>query len=162
MRPIIVAAIAGLLVWVVLELWIQWRASRTVSRALDRARRPDRHASEPPARLRPESRVVVRVSASEIVCERPDGAVERVGWADLETVEIVTTSDGPFAPDVFWVLHGRDGGCAVPQGATGDRLLLERLQALPGFDNNAVIEAMSSTSRRRFLCWQRRHDGSRA
>jgi hypothetical protein len=60
------------------------------------------------------------------------------------------------------VLHGRDGGCAVPQGATGDRLLLERLQALPGFDNNAVIEAMSSTSRRRFLCWQRRHDGSRA
>ena len=102
------------------------------------------------------------MSASEIVCERPDGAVERVGWADLETVEIVTTSDGPFAPDVFWVLYGRDGGCAVPQGATGDGMLLERLQALPGFDNDAVIEAMSSTSNRRFLCWQRRHDDSRA
>ena len=97
----------------------------------------------------------MRVSDTEVVCERPDGKVERVGWGDLEKVEVVTTSDGPFAPDVFWVLHGTVGGCAVPQGATGDGDLLARLQALPGFDNNAVIEAMSATSDRRFLCWLR-------
>ena len=89
------------------------------------------------------------------MCERPDGTVERVGWDDLQKVEVVTTGDGPFAPDVFWVLHGRNGGCAIPQGATGDRHVLERLQALPGFDNEAVIAAMSSTSARRFLCWER-------
>ena len=75
----------------------------------------------------------MRVSDSEVVCDRPDGKVERVGWADLQKVEVVTTGDGPVAPDVFWVLHGTDGGCAVPQGATGDSQLLERLQALPGF-----------------------------
>lgn len=103
----------------------------------------------------PESRFVVRLSDTEVVCERPDGKVERVGWADLQKVEIVTTADGPFAPDVFWVLHGTDGGCAVPQGATGDSQLLDRLQTLPGFDNRALIEAMSSASDRRFLCWQR-------
>lgn len=94
-------------------------------------------------------------SDSEVVCERPDGTVGRVGWDDLQKVEIVTTGDGPFTPDVFWVLHGRTGGCAIPQGATGDRQLLERLQALPKFDNNAVIAAMSSTSDRRFVCWER-------
>ena len=98
---------------------------------------------------------MVRVSDREVLCERPDGKVERVGWGDLQKVEVVTTSDGPFAPDVFWVLHGTVGGCAVPQGASGDGDLLARLQALPGFDNNAVIEAMSSTSDRRFLCWLR-------
>lgn len=103
----------------------------------------------------PESRFAVRLSDTEIVCERPDGKVERVGWADLQKVEVVTTGDGPFAPDVFWVLHGTDGGCAVPQGATGDSQLLERLQTLPGYDNHAFIKAMSSTSDRRFLCWQR-------
>jgi hypothetical protein len=125
------------------------------SRALDRALHPERYAPEPRARLEPESRFVVRLSESEVVCERPDGRIERVAWADLQKVEIVTTADGPLAPDVFWVLHGTDGGCAVPQGATGDGQLLERLQALPGFDDHAVIEAMRSTSNRRFLCWQR-------
>ena len=76
-------------------------------------------------------------------------------WGDLQKVEVVTTGNGPFAPDVFWVLHGTGGGCLVPQGATGDKELLERLQALPGFDNRAFIEAMSCASERRFLCWQR-------
>ena len=125
------------------------------SRALDRALHPERDAAQPAARLEPESHFVVRLSDSEVVCERPDGTVERVGWDDLQKVEVVTTGDGPFAPDVFWVLHGRNGGCAIPQGATGDRQLLERLQVLPGFHNNAVIAAMSSTSDRRFLCWER-------
>lgn len=111
--------------------------------------------SAPRAALEPESRFVVRLSDSEVICERPDGKVERLGWADLQKVEVVTTGQGPFDPDVFWVLHGTDGGCAVPQGATGDSELLERLQALPGFDNGAFIEAMSCTSDRRFLCWRR-------
>jgi hypothetical protein len=124
-------------------------------RALNRAVHLERYLSEPRARLEPESGFMVRLSDSEVVCERPDGKVERVGWADLQKVEVVTTSDGPFAPDVFWVLHGTECGCAVPQGATGDRQLLERLQTLPGFDNGAVIEAMTCTSDRRFVCWQR-------
>jgi hypothetical protein len=119
------------------------------------ARDSRRYASEPRAHLAPESRFIVRLSDREVICERPDGKVERVNWADLQKVEVVTTDDGPFALDVFWVLHGTDGGCAVPQGATGDSQLLERLQALPGFDNGAFIEAMSSTSDRRFLCWQK-------
>jgi hypothetical protein len=154
-QPLIIAAIAGVAVWGLIEVWIRWRASRIASRALDRALHPERYGAEPRAPLEPEGRFVVRLSDAEIVCERPGGKVERVRWADLQKVEVVTTGDGPFAPDVFWVLHGTDGGCAVPQGATGDSQLLARLQALPGFDNNAFIEAMSSTSDRRFLCWQR-------
>ena len=121
----------------------------------ERALHPERYASEPRARLEPESRFLVRLSDSEVVCEQPDGRVERVGWSDLQQVEVVTTGDGPFAPDVFWMLRGTSGGCAVPQGATGDEELLERLQALPGFDYQAFIEAMSSASDRRFVCWQR-------
>jgi hypothetical protein len=148
LRPLIIAVVAGVVVWALIGLWIRWRTSRLASRTPDRA-------SQSPSRLEPESRFVVRVSDTEVVCERPDGKVERVGWGDLQRVEVVTTSEGPFAPDVFWVLHGTVEGCAVPQGASGDGDLLARLQALPGFDNNAVIEAMSSTSDRRFLCWQR-------
>jgi len=112
-------------------------------------------ARKPHTLLEPESRFVVKLSDTEIVCERPDGRVERVAWNDLTKVEILTTADGPLVPDVFWILHGSDGGCAIPQGATGERELLARLQTLSKFANDAVIEAMVSTSDRRFLCWQK-------
>jgi len=135
LEPVHIAIIAaGLLV----GLALIWRRRKTIPRGLE-----------------PESRFIVRISDAEVACERPDGKTERVSWNDLQRVEILTTSDGPMAPDVFWVLHGTDTGCAIPQGATGERALLERLQALPGFDNGQVIEAMGSTSDRKFLCWQR-------
>ena len=107
------------------------------------------------APLQPESQFVVRLSDSEIVCERPDGKTERVTWDDLQRVEILTTADGPFAPDVFWVLSGTDAGCVIPWGATGDRELLERLQTLQRFDNTAVINSASKTDEAMTLCWQR-------
>lgn len=155
LHAIIIGVTAAVVVLAVMELWSRWRASRLTSEMHDRALHPERYALEPRARLEPESRFLVRLSDSVIVCERPDGRVERVGWGDLQKVEIVTMGDGPVAPDVFWVFHGTTGGCAVPQGATGDKELLERLWALPGFDNRAFIEAMSSASDRRFVCWQR-------
>jgi hypothetical protein len=95
------------------------------------------------------------MSDSDVVCERPDGKVERVKWSDLERVDVLTTSDGPFAPDVFWILNGAEGGCVIPQGATGEAELMDRLQKLPGYDNKAVIEAMGSTSDRIFVCWEK-------
>jgi hypothetical protein len=54
------------------------------------------------------------------------------------------------------VLHGASSGCVIPQGATGHKRLLERLQELPGFDNEAVIRAMASTSNDTFVAWVRR------
>lgn len=88
-----------------------------------------------------------------------DGRFESVIWADLLEMSILTTSDGPFAKDVFFVLEGRDGtGCAVPQNAAESSVLLERLQRLPGFDNEAVIRAMTSTGDNKFVCWRRQPD----
>ncbi len=74
-QPLIIAVIAGVVVWGLIEVWTRWRASRMGSRALDRALHPERFASEPRALLEPESRFVVRLSDSEVVCERTDGKV---------------------------------------------------------------------------------------
>jgi hypothetical protein len=88
--------------------------------------------------------------------ELGDGRIEEVAWEDLIEVQIVTTDEGPFVDDVFFLLIGRDRtGCAVPQGASGSEPLLERLQALPDFDNGQVIEAMTCTENRRFVCWKK-------
>jgi len=109
----------------------------------------DRH------RLLPESLYVVQLSESAVSCTHPDGTIESVTWDDLQQIEIVTTDQGPFLPDVLWVLQGSEVRLMVPQGATGESELLERLQQLAGFWNEAVIEAMSSAENRRFLCWKR-------
>src|SRR5262245_29029993 len=126
-QPLIIAVIGGAAAWGLIEVWLRWSASRMALRALDRAHHPEQYASKPRAPLDPESRFIVSLSDSEVVCKRPDGKVERVAWADLQKVEVITTSDGPFAPDVFWLLHGTEGGCAIPQGATGESQLLARL-----------------------------------
>jgi hypothetical protein len=97
-------------------------------------------------------------------CERPDGRVESVAWNDLEAVIVETTDEGPWAADVFWILARTNMamGCVIPQGATGEKALLERLQKLPGFDNKALIQAMGSTSNAKFLCWKKSADSSSA
>ena len=124
-----------------------WLGSRAAAKAL--ALSPD--ASKP--QLMPESTFVVEITELAVTCHRPDGQTEAVRWDDLQKVDILTTSDGPLAPDVFLLLHGSNGGCVIPQGATGETELLHRLQALSGFDNGVLINAMGSTQGAIFTCW---------
>jgi hypothetical protein len=112
------------------------------------------HAGRNPE-LNVESKWIVTVSDEQISCERPNGKVESLDWADLKIVAVETTDKGPFAADVFWYLAGETSGCIVPLGATGEPGLVERLQTLPGFDNETLIKAMTSTSNQRFILWQR-------
>jgi hypothetical protein len=106
--------------------------------------------------LYPECLFVVTVSDSEIVTQRPDGKIERVSIRDLQEVTIVTNDSGPYGADVWWLLVGSkaDAGCAFPGGATGEAKVLEFVQRLPGFNNQAFIEAMGCASNARFVCWR--------
>lgn len=99
------------------------------------------------------NRCTVSFDEIGVVCRRPDGQAESVGWADLRAVLIRTTSEGPFVDDVFWVLVGAKGGCVVPSESAGVQQFMERLQRLPGFDNRAVTAAMCCTADKDFLCW---------
>lgn len=85
-----------------------------------------------------------------------DGRVETLAWADLQEVGVMTTDEGPWSEDVFFMLAGPGRtGVLVPQGADGSQALVERLLRLPGFNQRLFIEAMGSTSNRRFVCWKR-------
>lgn len=97
----------------------------------------------------------VTFDGERVIRTLANGDIEAVRWEELQSVEVVTTGDGPWAEDVFWILKGSNGGCAVPQGVQGARELLERLQGLPGFRNEVFIAAMGSTGNARFVCWKR-------
>ncbi len=45
-----------------------------------------------------------------VTCHWPDGTSEWIGFDELRSVEIVTTSGGPFVEDVFFVLGGATNG----------------------------------------------------
>ncbi len=78
-----------------------------------------------------------------------------VKWDDIQRIVIRTTDLGPFDADVFFVIEAAGLRFVIPQDAAGTDELLERLQRLPGFDNQAVIDSMVSTGNKDFLCWQR-------
>ena len=110
-----------------------------------------------PSRLQPESQYVITVNENEVRCQRPSGETESVTWDDLDAVIVETNDTGPWGADVLWLLFGKNGssGCVIPQGATGEQTLLNKLQSLPGFDNEQLIAAMSCTDNQKFLCWRR-------
>ncbi|MBB5034598.1 hypothetical protein [Prosthecobacter vanneervenii] len=142
------AALLCLMLYFGMRALGSWLADRAVARALARS------VDAPQARLMPESQFVVRLSESEVSCQRPDGGIETVRWDELERVVIHTTSDGPLLPDCFWLLIGSGtSGCCIPWGASGGAELLARLQQLPGFDNQAVIG--TGTQEAVVTCWQR-------
>ncbi|MDB5806692.1 MAG: hypothetical protein JWN73_4014 [Betaproteobacteria bacterium] len=83
------------------------------------------------------------------------GKEEALAWAELTEVMILTTADGPFAEDVFFMLRGAgDTGVLVGQELAMQHKLLDALQArLPDLDNEAIIRAMGSTEEARFVVW---------
>lgn len=139
---IVTAAIAILLFWRFL--------ARTSQLSHLRGR-----ASVADGQLIPEGLYAISITDAAVSYEHPNGTIQSIAWDELRRVEIVTTDEGPFLPDSFWVLTGEKNQCIIAQGAKGESLLLERLQSLPEFDNEALISAIGSTSNERFLCWDR-------
>lgn len=100
----------------------------------------------------------VEVTDEGVTRTLDDGRVEAVRWDRLAAVSIMTTSEGPFAEDVFFVLvESPESGCVVPQSLATDEFV-SRLQALPGFDHKQMIEAMGSTDDSEFVVWRRDGD----
>ena len=149
----VITAAACAVLFIAISSWRHWWTRRVTKRLLAEASH-DATAGSRPRRLVPESRYVVRISETGVSCRNPDGSTQTVPWHELQEVEIVTTAPGPLLPDVLWVLHGSSSDCIVPQRATGEPELMERLRALPGFRNDALIDAMRSVRNQRFLCWE--------
>jgi hypothetical protein len=81
---------------------------------------------------------------------------EHVAWTNIARVRILTNDQGPQLEDVFFVIDCKDGtGCVVDHDLAVQGKLLEALQTrLPGLNNGAVIEAMTSVENREFVIWE--------
>lgn len=105
----------------------------------------------------PRQREFVQIDEQGVAVQTRSGR-EHVAWSDLNKVRILTTSEGPWIEDVYFLLETADGhGCAVPHEAAVRTRLLEELQArLEGVRDDKIIEAMGCTNNDSFTIWERR------
>jgi hypothetical protein len=104
----------------------------------------------------PEGQFIVIMTEEGVACEHPRRKREYVKWDEINEIGIVTTDEGPFAPDVWLLLIGDGKGVSIPQGAKGWEGLYDRVSRFQGFDYESVIKASVSTENARFICWKRK------
>lgn len=109
--------------------------------------------------LLPEAEWKVILTDTHLQVVSPKGEREEVALNELSSVAVLTNDLGPFFTDVWWGLEFNEKKLMIPQGATGETELLEYLQKLEGFDNEALIHAMVSCENAVFICWERKKAG---
>mgnify|MGYP005836013631 CR=1 FL=1 len=86
-----------------------------------------------------------------------DGPPRRVAWDDIGRVHIESVEGGLDTDAVTWVLTPASGGAPlrVAQTAAGADAMIARLQQLPGFRYEPMIQSMITTDATHFLVWER-------
>ena len=112
-----------------------------------------RYLGKDPKPLQPESAIQVTDHGEFLSARYPSGETQTMSWSELTTIEIQTNDSGPWGADFWWVLSGPRDKVFYPQGASGERELMEKLLALPEFDTEEFTRACGCTSNATFLCW---------
>src|SRR5215467_2224493 len=74
-------------------------------------------------------------------------------WRDLKSVGIRTTSEGPWAEDVYWWFVLSERVIEIPNSAMNEKHIAVLQAQLPSFDDEKLILAMGSTKNRMFRVW---------
>lgn len=92
------------------------------------------------------------MNENRLTCSGPTGS-GTLDLSSLTNIEIQTTDEGPFQPDVFWIVRDSKVEVRFPQGAEGEDKVRDHFYSLPGFDLEASIAASFSAERQLFHCW---------
>jgi hypothetical protein len=83
----------------------------------------------------------------------PSKEPQSIPWSALIGVAVETTDLGPFVEDVWWHLASKEKVITFPSEATGVGEMLTRLQKIPTFNNEHLIQAMQCTDNKTFILW---------
>ena len=97
---------------------------------------------------------VVKITDEEIICEHPQRKRESIHWDRIVEIRLVTTDEGPFAPDMWYLFVGDSVVCSVPSEAKGfDQLWNEFDKRFKGLDYHAIINAGTDNSEK--VIWKK-------
>jgi hypothetical protein len=101
----------------------------------------------------PEDDFIVTVTDKFIRVEHPERKTEEILWNDIEEIKMINTDEGPWQPDVWLALSGKEGGCVIPQGAKGFDEVYDIVSKYVGFSFENTIKSMSCTDNAEFHLW---------
>jgi hypothetical protein len=108
----------------------------------------------------PAVRAVCRITLNRrsVRLVGPPGTNRAMRRDDLSGVMVETHMSGDRVTDVWWLLYGRAGEPVMraPQGASGEKDLVDWLMSLPGFDIDALTRAMRFRGNATFELWKAR------
>ncbi len=108
--------------------------------------------------MNPEELYIVSITEEGIGCEHPEKGKEFLKWSEIEEVEVRTTDEGPFLPDVWYVFKDSHSSCTIPQGAKGfdSDTAFSIFGKFTDFNYENFISSMSSSENKIFLCWKKK------
>lgn len=96
----------------------------------------------------------VQITKDELKCIHPKRPTESIRWDCVEEIMLITTSEGPILPDLWYVFLGEGTGCSVPSEAKGfDQLWDVFEKRFPTIDYGAMIAAGTGDEKR--VIWVR-------
>lgn len=105
--------------------------------------------------LIPESYWIVSINDETISTVDFEKRENSIPISEIEIIKILTNDTGPVGIDLWWDLSGNGKNVHVPNGATGEIEMTERLQKLANFDNEEFIRAMRCTENAEFVVWRK-------
>ena len=108
--------------------------------------------------LRPseKSTPVLTIGENKMKISYPSGEFDEIAILDITKIEIVTTDDGPWNEDLWWVFSSknREEPLCVPQLSLGNERIFNLLESrFTSVDMRAIQKAMGSTSNAKFEVW---------
>ena len=95
----------------------------------------------------------VTITDTFVRVEHPERKTEQVLWENIEQIKFINTDEGPWMPDVWLALLGKEDGCLIPQGAKGFEEVYDIVSKYDGFNFENAIKSMSCADNAEFQLW---------
>ena len=107
------------------------------------------------SKTQPEDLFQITIDNYGVKVEHPKRNTEHINWEDIEEIKLINTDTGPFAPDIWLALLGKESGCLIPHGANGYEKVYDKVSKYPNFNFENVINSMTCSTNEEFLLWSR-------
>ncbi|MEO6254913.1 MAG: hypothetical protein ABIO79_16500 [Ferruginibacter sp.] len=104
----------------------------------------------------PEEDYVVTITGTNIRVEHPERETEQVMWDNIQEIKLINTDEGPWLPDVWLALIGKEDGCIIPLGTKGYNEVYDIVSKYEGFNFENVTNSMRCTDNAEFPLWAKK------
>ena len=108
---------------------------------------------EPKKATNPESDFLVTITDIYIRVDHPNRKTEQVLWDNIQEIKLINTDEGPWFPDIWLALIGKEDGCLIPHMAKGFDEVYEIISKYEKFNFENWCKSMTCTDNAEFPIW---------